>query len=125
MTTTKKHQVGDKVVCNGYQGTVTALTDYGMVEVRLERGSVCVDPSDVQPGTVWDLMCDCACADMRTARNEGSILITETRRGTVDLTYGGDGVYSIRADGRDIGRASTAKTAVAMLAPLYQVVIEA
>ena len=122
MTTTTKHQVGDSVVCNGYQGTVTALTDYGMVEVRLASGGVCVDPSDVQPGSVWQIMAKCAQSDMRKARKEGSILICQTRRGTVELTYS-DRAYEISVDGRCVGRA-TAKNAVEMIAPLYQVVIE-
>jgi preprotein translocase subunit YajC len=41
-----KYQVGDRVICNGYKGTVTAVTSYGMVEVRLASGCVCVDPDD-------------------------------------------------------------------------------
>ena len=41
-----KYSVGDKVTCNGYPGTVIAVTDYGMIEVRLPSGSVCVDPND-------------------------------------------------------------------------------
>jgi hypothetical protein len=39
---------GDRVICNGYPGTVqTVYTDkYGsMVDVRLERGEVCVSAS--------------------------------------------------------------------------------
>ena len=39
------YKVGDKVICNGYDGTVTKLcewSDGGLVEVRLARGGVCV-----------------------------------------------------------------------------------
>ncbi len=36
---------GDKVICNGYPGTVTELCRWSnsMVEVRLSSGVVCVD----------------------------------------------------------------------------------
>jgi hypothetical protein len=112
---------GDSVVVHGYPGSVERVHAQG-VDVRLASGGVCVDPSDVQPGSVWEIMCDCARADMRKARKEGSILICETRRGTVELTYT-DRAYEISAEGRCIGRA-TAKNAVEMIAPLYQVVIE-
>ena len=40
--------VGDVVVCNGYEGTVTAVCSgqlLGMVEVRLPGGVVCVSAS--------------------------------------------------------------------------------
>jgi len=40
--------VGQKVICNGYPGTITTVCDgqlKGMVEVRLARGSVCVSYS--------------------------------------------------------------------------------
>lgn len=43
---TNKFSVGQKVKCNGFDGIVTKLTDYNMVEVRLARGDVCVDPED-------------------------------------------------------------------------------
>jgi len=42
---TTEATVGQKVICNGHKGTVTKVCDgqlSGMVEVRLERGSVCV-----------------------------------------------------------------------------------
>jgi hypothetical protein len=83
-------KVGDSVVCNGFQGTVSAFTANGMIEVRLASGAVCVDPSDaltVQPGSVWEHMQKAAQSDMRKARKEGSILICDTRYGTVELTY--------------------------------------
>jgi len=124
--TTTKYKVGDSVVCNGYPNKVIAVTSYGMIEVRSEHGDGCVDPNDeltVQPGIVWEHMCAAAKSDMRKARKEGSILIAQTRRGTVELAYV-DGGYEIRADGRDLGRASTAKLAVEMIAPLYQITIE-
>lgn len=44
----------DKVICNGYQGTVVRTKDCAdsawlgnMVEVRLQSGVVCVDKSDL------------------------------------------------------------------------------
>lgn len=42
---------GQKVMCNGYEGTITKVCDgqlSGMVEVRLERGDVCVDASELK-----------------------------------------------------------------------------
>lgn len=112
---------GDSVVVNGYKGSVERVHAQG-VDVRLASGGVCVDPSAVQPGSVWDVMCKAAQSDMRKARKEGSILICQTRRGTVALTYS-ERAYEISVDGRGIGRASTAKLAVEMIAPLYQVEI--
>jgi hypothetical protein len=114
-------KTGDSVVVNGYKGSVERVHAHG-VDVRLASGSVCVDASDVQPGSVWDVMCKAAQSDMRKARKEGSILICQTRRGTVELAYVDSG-YEISAEGRGIGRASTAKLAVEMIAPLYQVEI--
>ena len=35
-------KVGDKVICNGYEGAIISWYSEGMVEVRLSRGSVCV-----------------------------------------------------------------------------------
>jgi len=46
---------GTKVICNGYEGTVSKLYSDGeteagrMYEVRMERGSVCVCGSDLIP----------------------------------------------------------------------------
>lgn len=124
MTTTTKYTVGDSVVCNGYLGTVSALTDYGMIEV----GGVCVDPNDtltVQPGFVWDVMCKAAQSDMRKARKEGSILIADTRRGLVELRYNAPlKSYEVRTQGVDsrfIMSASTVKSATQVLASLNQV----
>jgi hypothetical protein len=40
--------VGDKVICNGFRGSIAKICDGvldGMVEVRLERGKVCVSAS--------------------------------------------------------------------------------
>lgn len=44
-------QVGRKVMCNGYPGTITRVCEWttGMVEVRLASGDVCVDVADVAP----------------------------------------------------------------------------
>lgn len=36
---------GQSVICNGYPGTVQRMYDADMVEVRLERGAVCVSAS--------------------------------------------------------------------------------
>lgn len=44
-------KVGTKVICNGYEGTVTEIHSGvldGMVTVRLARGDVCVDASTVE-----------------------------------------------------------------------------
>jgi hypothetical protein len=43
-------KVGDLVLCNGYQGSVTALCQWSdsMIEVRLGSGLVCVDSFDVK-----------------------------------------------------------------------------
>jgi hypothetical protein len=42
--------VGDRVICNGYDGTVThlCLWSNSMIEVRLGSGLVCVDSFDVK-----------------------------------------------------------------------------
>lgn len=42
-------KVGDKVICNGYTGTITRLCEWSnsMVEVRLNSGLVCVDESEL------------------------------------------------------------------------------
>jgi hypothetical protein len=40
-----KPMVGQKVICNGYEGVISRVLDgqlSGMVEVRLDRGVVCV-----------------------------------------------------------------------------------
>jgi hypothetical protein len=36
-------KVGDRVMCNGYPGTIARLVGDGMAEIRLARGEVCVD----------------------------------------------------------------------------------
>ena len=44
-------RVGQKVICNGFPGTIVEVCGgqlNGMVVVRLERGPVCVDISDVE-----------------------------------------------------------------------------
>lgn len=41
--------VGQRVICNGYEGRVIRVLSgqlAGMIEVRLARGDVCVDASD-------------------------------------------------------------------------------
>ena len=43
-------RVGQNVMCNGFPGTITAVCSgklKGMIEVRLERGTVCVDATQV------------------------------------------------------------------------------
>lgn len=43
-------KVGQQVMCNGFPGVITAICSgklEGMVEVRLERGTVCVDATQV------------------------------------------------------------------------------
>ena len=40
-------EVGDKVICNGYKGTIIRFYDGNMVEVRLSSGITCVDIQDI------------------------------------------------------------------------------
>lgn len=45
-------RVGQSVMCNGFPGTITEIFAgklAGMVEVRLQRGAVCVDATQVVP----------------------------------------------------------------------------
>ena len=42
-------KVGLRVTTSGYPGTITGIYSPGMVEIRLERGAVCVCVSDVEP----------------------------------------------------------------------------
>jgi hypothetical protein len=42
------YQVGDPVWCHGYPGVVQQSQTPGMIDVRLERGAVTVDPSDAR-----------------------------------------------------------------------------
>ncbi len=44
------HQ-GDKVICNGYLGTLIRQYSENMYEVRLNAGLVCVDVSAIKPIT--------------------------------------------------------------------------
>ncbi len=46
-----ERKVGQQVICNGYPGTITRICEWttGMVEVRLERGLVCVDFKELLP----------------------------------------------------------------------------
>lgn len=49
-TATEILVVGQRVICNGYDGTVTKLCDgqlAGMCEVRLPGGVTCVDITEV------------------------------------------------------------------------------
>ena len=50
-----ERKVGTRVLCNGgYPGTISRVCEWsdGMVEVRLDRGTVCVDIADCIPLTV-------------------------------------------------------------------------
>ncbi len=50
MTTENTFTVGQKVICHGYDGTVTEIHGgklAGMVDVRLDRGAVCVPASEL------------------------------------------------------------------------------
>jgi hypothetical protein len=52
-----KIQVGQKLSCNGYPGTVTEVHKgqlSGMATVRLERGSVCVDIHELAKFNQWN-----------------------------------------------------------------------
>ena len=48
MKTIHNFKVGDKVVANGFPGTVSRVCEWSdaMIEVRLASGTVCVDGSD-------------------------------------------------------------------------------
>jgi hypothetical protein len=128
MTTTNKYKVGDSVIANGYPGTVTAVTANGMIEVRLASGGVCLDPNDalsVQPGSIWTELCKMAESDLRAARKLGSILICQTRRGTVELAYYANAkrfeAHTMGPDSRFVA-SGTAKEMVERIASLYQIV---
>lgn len=43
--------IGQHVLCNGYEGTVTRLCEWSdsLIEVRLRSGLVCVDSKEVLP----------------------------------------------------------------------------
>jgi hypothetical protein len=46
---TTQFTVGQQVTCNGYPGVISKICTgqlFGMVEVRMGTGSVCVDASD-------------------------------------------------------------------------------
>ena len=43
----KELRQGRKVICNGYPGAIIRRYSGAMVEVRLERGAVCVDIGDL------------------------------------------------------------------------------
>ncbi len=45
-----EYQVGDQVICNGYQGVIKTVCDgqlKGMVEVKLRSGVVCTSAKDI------------------------------------------------------------------------------
>jgi hypothetical protein len=65
-------------------------------------------------------------SDLRKARNKGGILIAQTLRGTVELTYAADTKsYSVVSlDGGTFQKSGTAKEMVAVIAGLYDVVAQ-
>jgi len=46
-----QRRVGQRVICNGYPGTITRVCEWSdsMVEVRLDRGTTCVDFKELLP----------------------------------------------------------------------------
>lgn len=124
---TTKHNVGDSVIANGYLGTVTAVLEHGGIAVRLERGEIEIDGSDVLPGSLWPQLCKMGESDARKARKEGSILIAQTSRGTVDLRYSAtDKRFEGTCEGgRCVVNARTIKAAGVQLASLYRVEMSA
>lgn len=126
---TTKHNVGDSVVANGYPGTVTAVLEHGGIAVRLASGEIEIDASDVLPGSVWPMLVKMGESDARKARKEGSILIAQTSRGTVDLRYSAtekrfEGTVA-EGHGRCVVNARTVKEAGLQLASLYRVEMSA
>ena len=55
LTAQTKHEierkVGQRVICNGYPGTITRVCEWSdsMVEVRISRGTTCVDFKELLP----------------------------------------------------------------------------
>jgi hypothetical protein len=69
------YKVGQKVMCNGYEGAITEVHTgqlEGMVTVRMARGSVTVDASptahSVQPR---ERICQCGVIESMHTHNEG------------------------------------------------------
>lgn len=122
-----EYKIGDSVIGNGYPGTIIAIHAHG-IDVRLASGVVCLDPADgqsVQPHSIWPLLLKIAASDLKRARKEGSILIAETRRNTVELTYDAAAKqYECQTcEGHFVFKAA-AKQATEHLASLYQTVSE-
>ena len=48
---TIERKVGQRVICNGYDGTITRVCDWSpsMVEVRVPGGTTCVGFSELRP----------------------------------------------------------------------------
>ena len=51
-----KKEIGQRVWCNGYEGTIVAICEWAptMVEVELARGIVCVSFNDLERFNVYD-----------------------------------------------------------------------
>jgi len=126
-------KVGESVLANGYPGVVETVHAHdsglmtGMIDVRFDggQGSVCVDASDVLPGEVWLQICKMAASDLRKARKEGSILISDTKHGSVELRYVGAEksfeIHKLGLDARHIMTIRADKKAAEKLAPIYRI----
>jgi hypothetical protein len=117
------YKVGDKVVLNGFRGVIGKVCD-GQLSGMVEVGGACVSAADVQPIEVWAHMVSAAKSDMRKARKEGSILIAQTRRGLVELTYDASTrEYLATHEGRHVA-SGPAHAMPERLASVYQVEID-
>jgi hypothetical protein len=126
-------KVGDSVLVNGYPGVVATVHAHdngvmaGMIDVRFDhgQGSVCVDASDALPGEVWLQICKMAASDLRKARKEGSILISDTKHGSVELRYvfteKSFEIHKLGIDARHIMTIEANKKAPEKLAPIYRI----
>lgn len=50
MKNTNEVKIGQRVLCNGYPGTISKVHGgqlEGMVDVRMSRGSICIDINDL------------------------------------------------------------------------------
>lgn len=81
------YKVGDSVVAHGHLGTVIEVHAHNGISVKLASGEIEIAASDTLPGSVWPQLVKMGEHDARKARKEGSILIAQTCRGTVDLRY--------------------------------------
>lgn len=121
-------KVGDSVIKSGYLGTVTAVGEHGAVCVRTAGGEGETDASDLLPGNLWPELVKMGMSDVRKARKEGAILVTETRRGLIELSYD---AATKRYEGRTqdghgfcVVNAATQKQAAEQMASLYNVQVQ-